>query len=261
MRRLVSVGSGGVVCGFALACGGASVPPRAHLEAVCATVPFAADVGRLAETELPARPVDGVAWVVGDPESGANALALSVATGQPVVLVPTAATPASALLEALRAMEDRGSAVIVVDSGTEVVVPASPDPTYEADLRGRLTHPDMRGGQLADELQGLLFLCPPASEMFSAVAFASPEAKCQLLAAGLEEVLPNCPFTSADQVITAIQVANGPWPGTLQRSTITLNLAAGGIPLELGTGTWGDVAAAVAKLDGQAVSLPDAPVP
>jgi len=239
-----------------LGCSGltTSVPPRAHVEAVCAVAPFAG-VSGLASTDRPPQAPVGMPWRIDGPLEPEMS-ALAQASNDPMVLVAPASTPAAIMLEALRALEGPGVAVIVVDSAVDATAPPLPDPAYAATLRETMADPDTRMMAFAKEMERLLALCPPGIEVFEAIAVASPDVKCLLLAAGMEEALPMCPLTDGDQVLTAIQVALGPEPGAKLPSTITLRYAPDGVPLDLGAGTWGDVARAVSALDGQAVALP-----
>jgi hypothetical protein len=60
--------------------------------------------------------------------------------------------------------------------------------------------------------------------VFQAVASASPEMKCTMVAHGLGEALPLCPLTDADRLVTMVQVLTEPvHPERPAARTLTLD--------------------------------------
>lgn len=270
MRGVVP-GVGGVVLGFALGCGGVSVAPRAHLDAVCAAAgPFPVD-GDLGIVDAPVRPIpygrplvldairvelDGVP-VDGSKVTSAVRTALEEPGAPLVVVVPTADTPAERVRSALEGFAAAGvPAPVLVRSTTPSAMPPPPDPEYARELRTLLdVGPSQRATLGARETEELIALCPGAQEVFRAVAVASSEHRCMLLAAGMDEALPNCPFTDGDRVITAIQVLMGPEPDEAALTWIELRFDPSGDPVDLGTGTWGEVAPSLAARSDRTLNL------
>lgn len=110
--------------------------------------------------------------------------------------------------------------------------PAWTDAAYAHDLMARLPEdPAARQAMLAEELGSLLSLCPPGQSVVDAVAYASAEMKCRLLAQGMEEALPSCPLTDRAKVVTAFQVALAGPP--VEVGTLAIELDRGAVPLEV----------------------------
>jgi hypothetical protein len=150
-----------------------------------------------------------------------------------------------------------GRLQFVVDSIVPVDVPPWPDAAYAADLRARLDAApgNVRDQTLALELEGLTTRCPGAQEVFEAVGQAPPDVRCALLTAGLAEVLPSCPATDGDKVLTATQLMLRP-SSTWQRTVMTLVLSRDGELLTFGMEErWADIAARWVKRDGKEVIL------
>ncbi|MEZ4320579.1 MAG: hypothetical protein R3F61_24065 [Myxococcota bacterium] len=271
--RFIRFGAVAVVVGFALACGGVSVEPRAHLEQVCAAAGSVFVVGPLVTVDLPKTDPSALAIVEIEPggatfEGGLSDQALTEAverarsvaqySGQEVVVALAIApeTPIDTVWAALTEVHDLGvtGVELLFHTSQALSVPPYPDPAYAADLKSRISSVDAptRMMKVAEEMESLVTLCPGAQMTFQAIANASPESKCVLMAAGLGESLPSCPLTSGDKVVTLAQIITEPGPdGPITAVSITLD--PGAEPFALGEGTWADASAAVVAADGKRV--------
>ncbi len=101
---------------------------------------------------------------------------------------------------------------LLVSSAQPHTLLTAPDPARADAMRKTLltTFPDQRGMISAVAVEDALRFCPGKQKLLDAWAMAAPEHKCELLAVGLEEVLPYCPLTDADAVISIAQVIYEP---------------------------------------------------
>jgi len=272
---------------LALACGGlgVSVDPQAHLEPLCELSQVVGPFTELAQAEVPVRELepsvlvavtaDGmtVDWrMMGTPDQIREGLDEALAAGKAVAERTGAAwepgitlligpeVPASQALLALRLGHEAGVEAfdLVVWSTQPLVTPPYPDPNYGAELEARLAEvaPDHRASIAAMELEGLVRLCPGAMNTLQAVGMASPDMRCQLMAAGLAEALPSCVATNGDRVLTATQVLlqpSSPWSPTAIR--VTVDPEASALTVEDGA-TWAQLAPIIAAHHDGAVGLP-----
>ena len=215
---------------LALACGlGASVPIRAHLEQVCAVsgafpIPPGLDLvpldlpasearpGAILELRLDELRVDG-GTVRSDLDQRLSS-AKARSTGGPTALLVEAEVPAALVLEVLDALQAAGmSEVSLVGWSNQVVeLPPFPDPELGAELTGALAalSPEERVMHVVEAMTTEVRLCPGAQEVFGAVATGTPDARCAMIAVGLDEALPMCPLTDADRVMTLVQATVQP---------------------------------------------------
>jgi hypothetical protein len=271
----VAPGVGAVVVAFLLACGGgSSVDPEAHLNAVCADVWPVTNRHRLPEVDrAPRRPDPGPIlyvdaqgfrfdWDLVDDDQLTSALSERLQSGLPtevVWLAPSDDASPARVGAGLAAIAGAGKkAALILASNTEIQVPEAPSPAYAQEFQERLNavSADMRQMIIAQEISGLVMLCPSGQEVFEAVANVSPDHKCQLIAAGLKEALPSCPLTNGDDVVSAMQVVLGPTLRELALTYVELEIRDDAPPLDLSGATWKEAAARVAALDGTAVSIP-----
>lgn len=139
--------------------------------------------------------------------TGSDAFAFN---GTLLLLVPPE-TPGATVLSVLEAARDTEFPKVrfVVRTGDKPA-PSYLDPDYGAELQARVSamDPAERAMNIAMEMEGLLVACPPGQEAFAAVANASAEMKCTLMAHGLAEALPMCPLTNDKKVVTLMQVVS-----------------------------------------------------
>lgn len=118
-----------------------------------------------------------------------------------------------------------------------------PDLAAEVEAEFNASGPHERQMALAQRWSRELGLCPPAGEAFKAVAYASAERKCQLLAYGLAEAQPMCPLVmNPDRAHTLLAFTMRPThdfqPTWFE---VTLDPAAAGITVNA-TDTWQQIA-------------------
>jgi biopolymer transport protein ExbD len=262
-----------------LACGGVAVEPQSHLQAVCDAAGVEVSTGlELAQADIPFEAVEVGAYIRVEPagvfiddwneapaselESKVKDLVGSRGTDRPLLLGVAADTPMSELIAVLRAVRSAGldSVGIVVHTPDVPELPPFPNEAYAEELKARLdgaADPSTRATLAAQELETLVTLCPGAVQTFSAVASASADTKCTLIAYGLGEALPNCVLTDGDKVVTAVQVLMMP-PEAGARTALTVALGEGdALPAD---GVWRDHVAWVVAHRGASISLP-APAP
>lgn len=267
--------AGFVVLG-SLACGG--LPMVGADETLCASQTFVTPTVDLVELEGPTPTVEpgvlvemttGGIRIDGEPVSSpAEALAgarervrelrssgAELSDGVLVAIAPD--VPGEQVVRALELARKAGvSNVRFLARSPAIPEPvAFVDPTYAADLEARLAEvePNQRMTVAARELDSLLTLCPSGKRVLSAVAMASPDMRCRLVVAGMEEALPSCPLTSKDQVATAIQVAFQPPPFTLV--ALDLELTEDAEPFEVQPDApWSELAAAWLPRSGTAAT-------
>ena len=266
-----------------LACGGASlsVDPLTHLESVCESsgvIPVTTD---LVQIDLPAKPLDLASLVRMDGSTtyvdgvrltgplldelqridGLNTAIAGLSRAAPpaVLLIEASANvPNSQIVATLKTASLTGFETVhlLVSSNEAVPTVSYPDPHYAADLKSRIDAlpPEQVATTLAIEFETLLAYCPDAEAAFQAVAYASPDLRCTILAHGLAESLPYCLLTNGDQVISAAQLMLQPrsqWTPT----ALTLSLTPNGTPLSLQGATWEDIATELLPYDGQSVYI------
>jgi len=234
MKRLTA----GIVLLTCLACGGALGAEEVHqaILAGCESdvgIPVDMELVRL-DQDLPAPELavllqlGGEPWLLDgtpvEPEQlegrlqakAQSAKALADATGSDafafrgeLLLLVTPDTTGATLLkvfELTRAAEF-SQIRFIVRTGDKPAPPyLAPDYGVELEARVRGAAAEERGGVIAAELEELLVACPPSQEAFAAVATASAEMKCQMMAHGMAEALPKCPLTDDAKVVTVLQV-------------------------------------------------------
>jgi biopolymer transport protein ExbD len=280
--RLVPIA---VSVAFVLACGGVSVEPRSHLEAVCKQTGPVDIRAPLAQTDLAAKPLRlAVTITLHDSEHLVNwhrfdsrasltdvlreeletqavlAERLGEGADPRVLLIAAQDTPAGLVRDVVQAAHEVGVGNLdIALASNEPYAPVPyPDPDYAAELQARLSavSPESRAVELAQELEGLLTACPDGQSAFAAVAMASPDTKCEMFAAGLGEALPGCVLTNGDKVVTAVQVATEPTAPT-QPTYISVTPTPDGAAVAFRPGeTWSDVAGRLVAHDGTPVWLP-----
>lgn len=254
-----------------LACAGwGTVDAAAHLEPLCEASEGAV-AGELVQLERPAKKLpEGVQIEVGGaqgivldkravhPEGLDQALGDALANAQALRAGPTdlqiSADPATnpefiGYLLQVSAAHGYRTAHFVVGSSERYPIFEYPDPEYAIDLKVRLNGmtPMQRNVVLAEELDGLIPLCPGAQQVFKALATSSPHTKCVLLAHGLGESLPSCIATDGNKVITAAQIAIEPRSRYLPTSFPVPLDPENPIEVPEGVKTWGDWAPDLAK--------------
>lgn len=254
-----------------LACGGlgASVKPGEHLKQVCeagGSVSLEHVPVKIDRPYVPLEP--GFQVVVGpyDIRAGfqfaqeAAELKPALEREDRILLELAPDTASSKVLDVLRASHAAGVKTVdlIVASNEQVQLPPYPDPDYGLTFQARLHGLDasQRAVLGAQEIEGLIRLCPWAQEVFAAVASASPDSRCELVAYGLQEALPICLATDSDKVVTAVQVVSQP-SSEWRPTALTLKLTDDGEPLEVPAGaTWKDLAPLWTAHHGHEISLP-----
>lgn len=163
--------------------------------------------------------------------------------GELLLLLPPD-TPSGTLLPLLEVAHASGFPHVrfVVRTGKKPST-AFVDGAYGMELAARLDGlaPADRARVLAEEIEDLLVACPSGQQAFAAVAHASAEMKCQLMAVGLAEALPMCPLTNHGKVVTAVQVATDGSPWT--HGVLALSLDPEGTPYPIDPSTpWSELA-------------------
>ncbi len=125
-------------------------------------------------------------------------------------------------------------------------LPAPADPAFHEELIGELSTRDasQRAMLLAERIEGVVKGCQPITKVFSALATAPPEKRCELTAAGFADALRECDCPDwGDKLMTFMHIMTigvAPAAGTLVA-----------VPVQLGTApseppsaetTWADVA-------------------
>lgn len=229
-----------------LACGGLgpSVDPQTAIRPLCDTTSAGLDGDLPIVDAAPSDPGDGVAVVLradggvqvdGRPGDDADLSALlaeqlelqRLLRGRDaggVKLAVERDVPAERVARVVAALESAGQTelTLVAWSGARREAARYPDPAYAAELHEALTHanPAERATLIAARMAQEIKLCPPASNVFQAIAAASPDMRCELFAVGLSEALPSCPLTDGDRVVTLAQVMvepSGEHPPTTHR--------------------------------------------
>lgn len=285
MRRLSLPLSLGLLFSLACFCGGPSVDTEAHLRQVCAE-------GGEVITKTPLLPLDrastplpslvrlelqpGEALVDGweealSPEHLSQTLAeraeqarlLGEYSDTPfdgtLLLLVSPEVPASEVRDAVHHAHAGGfvSLALAFRSPEPHELPPYPDPAYAAELQARLADVPLDTRQMiaAEELSGLIALCPPAQEVFSAIAVVSADQKCELIARGMDEALGPCVATDADAVVTALHVLSEP-SSTHRPTVLRLGLDPDSEVVIEASGTWAELGPALAALEGQTAWIP-----
>ena len=269
-----------------LACAGPSVPIAPYLGEVCALsaavgVPMGAELVAIDRAPVAAGngsarsgieivagadriEVDGV-WIEtpGDleprvMEAKERARHLAEAMGETsapearAYLAPE--TPAATVVAIFEASARAGLARIAFAAwSTEAApdVPAPLDAAFAEELRAEMdaASPEMRAMRFAERFASEIALCPGAQRTFEAVAMASPDVRCELLAQGLSEALPSCPFTNADRVLTMVWALQVPTNAQLPTS-LPVAIDRDAPPLTVpASARWRDIANALAARD------------
>lgn len=284
MRRLHLPLSLGLLFSLACFCGGPSVQPAAHLQQVCAEGGLVMSSTALLPLDRPSealpsvvrvelRPeltlVDG--WEESSPEGLGEALAeraeraraLSAHSDPPfegrLLLMVSPEVSAEVVRDTVHRAHAAGfSALDLAYRSPEAHdLPPYPDPEYAAELKAQLADVplDTRQTLAAREISDLLALCPPAQDVFAAVAHAAPESKCELLALGMDEALTPCLATDGDAVLTALHLLSEP-SGTHRPTVVRVGLDPDSEVLVEAEGTWSELGPALAELEGRTVWLP-----
>lgn len=155
---------------------------------------------------------------------------------QPALLFVDASVPAARLAGVLGALHSAGmhELQLVAQSSTPW-----PPPTYANEALAEhliaelsdLPHAERRATLAARTAENVSW-CPATANVFSAVAAASPEQRCALLAHGLSETLPRCWLTRKEEVLTFLQLMSAPQSET-QPTAQTLQLDPTTEPLQV----------------------------
>jgi len=282
-RNRVAIAALALTTGLILACGGVSVDPGTQMAPVCKLAGGLDLQGDLVQLDAPVVELsDGiqlrvtaegtyVGWMQAEDAAALTAklreevevtwmLAARTGKGDSVPLLVTIApdAPATRVGEVLRAAHAAGipSVDLIVWSETPLDLPPYPDPAYAEALKAKLAlaAPDVRQVVAAEEISGLITLCPGMQRAFEAIAHAAPDQRCTLITAGMAEALPTCVATDGDKVLTAFQVISEP-PGGFAPTAVRVDLDPEATPIEA-AGSWAELAPKLATKQGEAIWIP-----
>jgi len=267
-----------------LACGGVSVDPGTHLQPLCDANAGLPIEGELVAVDRAANPIqsgialqvsaaetrvdgqvvaDGAALKTKLEERAQTAESISKYSAQPfdgrIVVIATPDTPASRIKEVLVAAARAGllKADFILASNQPWDLPDYPDPDYAVQFKAQLDGVAAEERQMiaAQEIDSAVSLCPGAKAAFAAVANASPEMKCALIARGMEEALPTCLATNGDVVLTQIQVLSEP-TSEFRPHVIQTGIDPKARPIIVSPDTpWSELAGKVVERSGQGIWL------